>query len=220
MVTLHIEKRNMTQKPALVRQNGKIPAVMYGRKETSTPITVDKREFEKIWRDAGESTVITLEGVEEPKEVLIHEITLNPLTENPDHIDFYVVEKGVKVTAPVQFEFIGEAPAIKNLGGTLVKVMHEIEVEALPKDLPHALTVDISTLETFESRIAIKDIVLPSGVEIHADPEEAIALIAQPQEEVEEAPLEEIDLSAIEVEKKGKKEEEGDAGAEEGAQES
>ena len=91
----------------------------------------------------------------------------------------------------------------------LVKVIHELEIEALPKDLPHSITVDISSLKDFESRIAIKDITLPEGVVSVLKPEEIIVLASAPraEEKVEVAPT--ADLSTIEVEKKGKKEEEG-----------
>ena len=207
MLTLTIAKRDTTEKIDAIRSSGKIPAVFYGRKEESTSISISRKEFEKLWRAAGESTVISLEGVGEAKQALIHEVALDPVSDTPLHVDFYVVEKGAKVQTAVPLVFIGEAPAVKSLGGTLVKVMHEVEVEALPKDLPHELTVDISTLETFDSNIAIKDIAVPEGVVLMADPDETVVAVSEPKEE-EEEPVAQIDMEAIEVEKKGKKEEE------------
>jgi large subunit ribosomal protein L25 len=127
-----------------------------------------------------------------------------------------VLEKGKKVRVSVPLHFEGVAGAVKNLGGILVKVMHEIEVEAEPHDLPHAITVNVEGLENFESQIHVRDIVIPKGLIIIDGGEEVVAAVSQPREEKEEeaAP---VDLSAIEVEKKGKKDLPAQAG-EEGAE--
>ena len=100
----------------------------------------------KSWKQAGESSVIHLTGKDIDHEVLIQDIDLDPVTDNVRHADFYVIEKGKKVTVRVPLEFTGVAPAVKDLGGILVKVIHELEIEAMPKDLPHNLSVDISKL--------------------------------------------------------------------------
>ncbi len=203
---LTIEKR--TEEASQVRATGKIPGVFYGPKADSTPITVIESEFMKAWREAGESTVITLTGIGEEHDALIHDIQKDPVTEKVTHVDFYVIEKGKKVQVAVPFEFVGEAPAAKTLGGTLIKVMHEIEIEALPKDLPHEITVDVSVLKTFEDQIKIKDITLPAGVVATTDADEVVALVNAPKEETEDAPTT-IDMSSIETSvQKGKKEEE------------
>jgi large subunit ribosomal protein L25 len=116
----------------------------------------------------------------------------------------------LKVNIPLEFE--GVSPAMKELGGVLVKVLHEVEIEALPKDLPHNLVADISTLINFETQIKAGDIKLPAGVTLVTEPEEVVALVAEPKEEViETAP---VDLNPIEVEKKGKEAKEGEASAE------
>lgn len=214
MQTLQIQARNTAIKPETLRDAGKVPAVFYGPKEASTPVTLDRKEFDKVWREAGETTVVILQGLDEEKEVLIHQVDFHAVSGIAQHVDFYAVEKGKKVQTHVPLEFIGESPAVKNLGGTLAKVMHEIEVEALPKDLPHTIEIDISKLETFESRIAIKDIAPMPGVEVMGNPEDLIVSVDQPKEEEVEAPVESIDMDAIEVEKKGKKEEEGETPAE------
>lgn len=205
MLTLNAEKREAGSADAL-REAGKIPAVLYGPKEDATPIAVDRKVFERLFRTAGESSVITLEGVGEAKDVLVHDVSKHPVTDAFQHIDFYVIEKGKKVHVEVPLLFTGEAPAVKSLGGTLVKVMHEVQVEAMPKDLPHELTIDISSLETFDSRITIKDIAVPAGVVILDDPEETVVAISQPKEEETEEPVAPIDMDAIEVEKRGKEE--------------
>ncbi|MDD5318575.1 MAG: 50S ribosomal protein L25 [Candidatus Pacebacteria bacterium] len=208
MITLNVEKRDTAHKLATLRASGKIPAVFYGRKEPSTSISISKIDFLKAWKEAGESSVITLKGDSDDHEALIHDVDLDPVSGVVRHVDFYILEKGKKVKVHVPLEFIGVAPAVKDLGGSLVKVLHEIEVEAFPKDLPHSLNVDISTLATFESQVLAKEIALPAGVELMTQADEVIALTNAPREEKEEEVVP-VDLAAIEVtDQKGKKEEE------------
>jgi large subunit ribosomal protein L25 len=212
MITLEVEKRDLKEGLGNIRKAGKIPAVFYGKKEASTPIQLSYAIFEKTLKDAGESTVLHLKGVGIDVDVLIHDVDLNPVTDLPRHVDFYAIEKGKKLEIKVPLEFVGIAPAVKDLGGILVKVMHEVEIEALAADLPHNLVVDISTLASFDSVITIADIVVPKGVTVKAKSEEVIASVYEPKEEVVEAAP--VDLSAIEVAKKGKKAKEGAEGAE------
>jgi len=214
MLTLNVEKRDAKVGLASVRKSGKMPAVFYGKKEESTSIMLSQAIFEKTLRTAGESTIIHLEGDGVDVDVLIHDVDYDPVTDKPKHADFYAIEKGKKLEIKVPVEFIGVAPAVKELGAVLVKVMHEIEIEALPKDLPHNIEVDLSSLKNFDDVIAIKDIKVPEGVEIKSGPEEILASVYEPKEEVEAAP---VDLSAIEVVKKGKEETEGEG--EEGKEE-
>lgn len=198
MLQLNIEQRDGARGADIVRKEGKIPAVFYGRKEESTPVAVDEGEFHRIWQQAGESTILSLEGVGEAKEALIHDVAVHPVSGKPLHADFYVIEKGKKLEVTVPFEFVGVAPAVKNLGATLIKVMHEVDVEVLPKDLPHEIAIDVSVLVDFESQITIKDLKLPDGVNVLAEPDEVIAAVAEPKEEEEEEPSE-IDIDSIEV---------------------
>jgi len=188
-----------------LRRKGRIPAVFYGKKEQATPISLSFKEFSRVYNTAGESTVITLSGMGDEKEVLIHDVDFDPVYGVPRHADLYVIEKGKKVRVDVPLDFIGTAPAVKELGGILVKVLHELEIEAVPKDLPHDIKVDTSSLIDFESHITVKDITLPEGVLALTDKDETVALVSEREEE-EEKPAEEPDLSSIEVEKKGKEE--------------
>ncbi len=210
MITLEVEKRDLKEGLAKIRQEGKIPAVYYGKKEKSTPIKLPFNVFEKTLKTAGESTIIHLKGEGVDVDALIVDVDYDPVTDKPRHADFHAIEKDKKLEVEVPLEFIGVAPAVKDLGGILVKVMHEIEIEALPKDLPHNLVVDISTLVNFESVITAGDLKLPSGVELKVKADEIVASVYEPKEEVvEEAP---VDLSTIEVAKKGKEAKEGGEG--------
>lgn len=184
MLELQAEKREIFGKKLKpFRKEGKLPAVLYGPKEKSQPLFISLKDFKKLWKEAGESTVIQLNLEKSKKEVLIQDVAMDPVKDEPVHVDFYAVQMDKPIEASVALEFSGISPAIKNLGGVLVKVMHEIEVEALPKNLPHELVVDISKLEKFEDKILAKDIVLPEGVKLIANPEEVIALVEESREE-------------------------------------
>ncbi len=204
MITLKVELRDPKVKLAAIRAEGFVPAVFYGRKEKSTPCVFLANEFKKVWRAAGESTVVVLEMPTGKISVLIHDVQVDPVKGVPIHVDFYAIEKGHELSVHVPVEFIGVSVAIKSLGGTLIKVLREIEVKALPENLPHGVEVDISNLEALDSQILAKDIKLPKGVTLVTSADEVVAAVALGKEEVE-APV--MDLASIEVEKKGKKEE-------------
>ncbi len=210
MLNLKAEKRENKANPKTLRAEGGIPAVFYGRKAKSTPITINKGEFDKVWREAGETTIITLDTPEGKVDTLIHDVQFDPITDVPTHIDFYVVEAGQEIEVEVPLEFVGVAPAVKELGGILVKVVHEVEVKAPANKIPRHIEVDISALATLESHIAIGDLKFPEGVKPTAEANEIVAAVSVVEEEKEDAPTT-IDMSAIEVEKKGKKEEEAPA---------
>lgn len=186
------------------REKGYLPAVFYGPKDSSQSFFISLADFKKVWREAGESGIVELDfgptekgGASEKKQVLIYDVDIDPLHEEPRHVDFYVVDMAKKTTISVPLSFEGESPAVKTLGGVLVKVFHELEVEALPADLPSELKVDISVLKTFEDKIAVSDLEVPQGVEILAEPDETIALVEEPREEEikEEAPsIEDIEV--------------------------
>jgi large subunit ribosomal protein L25 len=208
-IDIKAEKREKIGKLKTLRNEGLMPAVYYGHNKKSTPIQIKKIDFLKAWKNAGESTVIKLNTPDGDMEALIHAVDLDPITSEPRHADFYIFEKGHKVEIAVPLEFIGISPAVKDLGGALMKILHEIKVKAEPSNLPHKIDVDISSITELEGQVLAKDIILPKGVELMETPEEVIVTVATPKEEKEEevAPA---DLSEIEVEKKGKKEEEGE----------
>ncbi|MCX6713633.1 MAG: 50S ribosomal protein L25, partial [Candidatus Vogelbacteria bacterium] len=191
------------------RLAGELPVVVYGAKAKPESFLVDMIEFKKVLSQAGESSIVALDLAGASKDALIHEVQVHPITGEPIHADFLVVDKNKPIIVSVPLTFEGVAPAIKELGGNLIKVLHEVEIEALPKDLPHDLKVDISVLIALDSQILIKDIILPAGVTMQNDAEEVVASISEAGEVVVEEATEAVDLSAIEVEKKGKKEEEG-----------
>lgn len=208
MINLDIQKRDKAVDLASLRKEGKMPAVFYGKKTESTPISISQKDFIKIWHEAGESSVVTLNGDSGKMDTLIHDVDVDPVTDIPRHADFYVFEKGQKVEVSVPLAFIGVSPAVKDLGANLVRALHDLKISAEPQNLPHEIEVDISSLAQFGDVVLASQIKLPTGVSLIENENEVVASVIAPKEEKEEesAP---IDLSTIEVEKKGKKEEEG-----------
>ena len=181
-----------------LRKRGFLPAVVYGGGKSAQPITIKESEFLKLWKSAGESTIIELDIGKEKKNVLIHEVDIDPIKDNPIHVDFYTVDMAKKIHVDVALEFIGESDAVK-AGGILVKVLHAIKVEALPNDLPHSISVDISQLKIAGDSIIVDAVKIPKGVKILDNPEETVAMVealrAEEEVKVEEAPS----LESIEV---------------------
>ena len=210
MISLTAEKRDLKTRAKNVRITGKIPAVFYGRKTESTPITVPLNDFLKVWKEAGESGIVNLSCDGKDLNVLIYDVALDPVRDVPIHADFYVVEADRPVEVSVPIEFTGEAPVQKEEGVSVVKVLHELKIKGLPKDLPQILTVDLFALKTIEDQIFARDIKLPAGITLVMSPEEVVAAVSVAKIE-EEALPEEFDASKIEVEKKGKLPEEGEA---------
>ncbi|MFA6325005.1 MAG: 50S ribosomal protein L25 [Candidatus Paceibacterota bacterium] len=211
MLNLKAKIRDIKEDLEVLRKGGELPAVYYGMGKVAASISIPTIEFKKVWKKAGESTAVKVSTPEGEVDVLIHDVQVDPVSDEPIHVDFLVIDMNKKIEVGVALEFVGVSEAVKSNLGNLVKVLHEVEIEALPKDLPHSLPVDISKLENVDSQILVSDIVLPSGVVMITKGTEVVASIAIQKEEVEEvAP---VDLSAIEVEKKGKKEEEGEGEA-------
>ncbi|MCU0660355.1 MAG: 50S ribosomal protein L25 [Candidatus Pacebacteria bacterium] len=208
MFTLEATARTNKDSLGFFRAKGKLPAVFYGLGKESISIFVNDAEFKKVWKKAGETSTVTLETPSGKVETLIHEVKCDPVSGLPQHVDFLAIDTKKTIQIAVPLVFVGDAPAVK-AGGILVKVLHEIEIEALPKDLPHEITVDVSVLISADAHIAVKDIALPVGVKAVTEADEIVASITHAQEENENTSP--VDLSAIEVEKKGKKEEESSA---------
>ncbi len=205
---LILQATNRTnEKPADIRASGRIPAVFYGFGKESTPVSIPAIEFTKLFKEAGETTAITLDLGGQKVPTLIHDMQRDPVTGEVTHVDFLVVDMNKEAEVAVPIEFTGLADAEKSGVGVVMKVMYEIEVRALPADLPHSVTVDLTPLATLSDVIHAKEITLPKGVVLVGNEEDVVASVAAFVEEKEEAPV--LDVSTIEVEKKGKKEEEG-----------
>jgi large subunit ribosomal protein L25 len=216
MFVIKAKKRGEDVKLDVLRKSGEIPAVFYGAGKDTTSISVSTIEFKKVWREAGESSAVKVEMSKDSKgdiDALIHEVQVDPVTDEPIHVDFLAIDMKKKIRVNVPLVFEGISNAVKNGIGNLVKVLYELEIEALPADLPHSLFVDISKLETIDDQVFVSDIKLPAGIAVINNPSDVVASIVLQVEEKEEV-VAPVDLSAIEVEKKGKKEEDGEPGTE------
>jgi large subunit ribosomal protein L25 len=174
-----------------------IAGVVYGPKFPSTAIVVDRKEFEKTFKSAGESTIIELQGLDAPVEVLIKGVVFAPIKGGIVHVDFYALEKGKEITTNVPLHFINESPLTK-LGGVIDKVLHEVEVSCKPNNLPTHIDVDLSLLVQAEDKIHVSDLVCGAGVVITEDKEDVVAVAKMVTEEVvaEEAPVAVAEVSA------------------------
>ena len=171
-----------------------MPAVLYGHNVAAVNLAVDAKVFEKVYKTAGESTLLDLQvGSGTAVKVLIQDVAKHYLTLKPIHADFYQVSMTEKLTADIPLKFVGEAPAVKELGAVLVKNVQEVKVECLPADLVHEIEINLSALKQFGDAISIAKMVVPPGIKILNRPEETIILAQAPraEEEVAVAPVSE-----------------------------
>ena len=211
MLNLEIEARDVKANLTVLRTAARIPAVFYGHKESPIAISVNAKVADKLWKAAGETTLVTLTGVGAPKETLIKDVQIHPVSGALMHMDFYVLEKGKKIEVMIPLEFINDAPAEK-LGFIVVKALQEIEIEVSPSELPHTLDVDLSKLMGMGDHITAADIALPPSARLMTDSETIIASVTAFEEYVEQeipteaAPASELktpeEVAAAKAEKK------------------
>ena len=201
---------NFGRKNKKLRENGIIPAVLYGPKIKTVHLAIDLKKFKKVFQEAGGSSMIKIEIEEEGKKkghlALIYNVQNDPISGEPNHVDFYqpILAEEVEVAIPLVFE--GESPAVKNLGGTLVKEIQEIEIKSLPQHIPHDIKVDISKLETFSDEILVKDLNIPEGIKVERKEEDVVAVVVPPKK-AEEPEKETAEEEATQEEEESKAEE-------------
>jgi len=207
MTPSNIKIKALLRGPNTKRTLELIPAVLYGFKTENISLSVDKIEFDKIFKQAGESSLIELDIDGKNITVLIHDVQEDPVSDEIIHIDFYKPDLEKKVSVVIPLITKGEPGGVKNYGGTLVKNINDVEVKALPNNIPHEIIVNVENLEDIGDEISIKEISVPEGVEILRDPDEIIITIVAPTkvEEELEKPIEE---KIEEVEGVGEKTEE------------
>lgn len=193
MLALEVKQRGVGESAESVRARGFVPAVFYGPKEDATAIAINARTLEHVWKEAGQSSIVTLKGAGSDKDTLIYDVQVHPVTGRLLHADFYVLEKGKKIQISVPLEFTGESPAEK-AGHIIVKTLHEIKIDVAPTELPHNLPVDMSRLENVGDHITASQIPLPPSAKLitHGD-ETVVSVTAFVEEKIEEtapAPIE------------------------------
>lgn len=223
MATLSLQAQSRTvtgRATEVLRQESLVPGVVYGALRDAQNVTVDRVAFIKTFHEAGNSGLVYLSLGDETIPVLIQDLQQHPISDFVTHVDFLAVDLTKEVEATIRLAFVGESPAVKSLGGTLVESVDEIEVRALPTALVSHLDVDIGLLATFDDMIRVRDLKFPEGVRVsdEHDLNLVVATVAAPRSEEEMAALDtEVveDVSAVEgVEKKKEEGEEGVEGAE------
>lgn len=171
-----------------LRSAGSLPAVMYGHKKETQSITVNEREFRKLYAEVGGSTLVNLKVDDEKAvKVLIHEVQQTAIRNDVLHVDFYQVNLKEKLRTSVPLEFVGVSDAVESLDGTFIATKDEVEIECLPDNLIQRIEVDISVLKTFEDAIHVSDLVVPENILIIDEADEMVASVTEPisQEELD-----------------------------------
>ncbi len=200
-IALKADQREVLgKKVKKLRNNGQIPAVLYGRQFDSISLALNRKEFFQVQKVAGEATLIDLQipGQKETK-ALIRQIQRHPVSDNILHVDLYRVDMTQEIETEIPFEFTGVSPAVEELEGNLITNKDSVKVKCLPSKLVSEIKVDIGALKTFEDLIHLSDIKMPEGIEVLDDSAEIIAQVTPPRSEEELAALE--TETAVEAEK-------------------
>lgn len=195
--SLKVESRKTTgRKVKTLRREGILPANLYGQAVKSQSLQVAQADFKKIFAKTGESGLIDLviDQAKSARPVLVGDIQTDPVTDNILHVDFRQVDLTKKTTVSVAIELVGEAPGAEGGEGVLIQPLLEVEVEALPEDLPDHLELDVSSLAAINDVLRVSDIKTSSQVTIKAEDNEVVAKIEAPTEEEEIAPAEEPEV--------------------------
>jgi len=197
------------KKVAMLRRDGKLPAVVYGHGVSSSSVTIDGHEFELLRRKAGPNALVDLSvDGKDPNPVLIHDVQVHPVTHRPLHVDLFLVQMTVELTVDVPLVPTGVSPAIENDGGTLLHAIESVRIRALPDHLPQSIEYSIESLIDFDAAIHVSDLAIPSDVTLLTDPEEIVAKVQAPRVEVEEP------VAVAEGEEEAEGEEAAEGGAE------
>lgn len=189
-----------------LRAKGLIPAELYGHGLANAHLSIEKKDFVKVFKKAGESTMIDLIVGGKKHPVMIHDVTVHPVTDEIMSIDFYQVRLDKKIQIKVPVVYIGEAPAVKEKQGVLVKAMSEVKVEALPTDIPRTIEINLALLTDIGVDIHISDLKLGDNVRVLEDPAFVIATVTARMTEEEEAKLAAVaDVNEIKTEGEEKK---------------
>lgn len=190
-ITLNADKRDLLgKKVKKLRHQGKLPANLFGKKISSTAVSVDLKDFSKVYNEVGSTGVVELKLNGKDHPILISAVQADPRTDAYLHADLQEVNLKEKITASVPLVIEGESPAEKSGTGTFIQTLNEIEIESLPMDIPHEILVDVSSLEEVGQSIHVKDLkVDKSKIEIKTDLDATVALVEEAKVE-EEAPVE------------------------------
>jgi len=209
METIQVDAQTRQTGVALnaLRKSRMIPAVFYGKGREAQALQMDYGIFRKVLIKAGTNRVVDLNIDGKKKEkVLVHDVQFYPLTGAITHVDFLSVKLSEEVTTHVPVEFSGISPAVKDLGGILTTVKHEIEVKCLPLDIPQSFSIDLSVLANLADAVHVRDLNIPSNVKVLDDLEDVVVTVSAPRKEEEVAPATTAGLEGTAAEAAAKEE--------------
>ena len=183
-VTLSATNRTVLgKKVRRLRREGVLPANVYGRGVDSTAIQLDGRDFRRAIRQAGIRSMfeLAIEGEPESRHVLVRGLDREGGTGDPIHVDFYQVDLNNPIQTTIAIRLIGVAPAVTDLGGTLLQNLETVAIRCLPLDIPEAIELDVSSLESFELSLNVGDLNVPAGVEVLVASDIGVATVDAPR---------------------------------------
>jgi large subunit ribosomal protein L25 len=187
MLQIKAKTRNIFGRKAnSLKKKGTMPAVLYGPEIGNFPLQISIKEFEKVFKEAGESSLIVVEIDDKKYEAVIHDLVKDPLKEEISHVDFYCPSSNKKIIASVPLIFEGEEAIQKNSGGNLIKEFQHLEIKCLPKNLIKEIVVDLTALQNIGDKIQIKDLKISEGIEFLKKPEETVVVFVPRKEEIKE----------------------------------
>lgn len=191
MIPLQTQARTEGASAKEIRTSGSVPCVLYGNETENTQFMCDYSEIFRVYSKAGESVIVELDVGGKKIPSIFHAIDFAPVSDKIIHVDFYAVNMKKEIEANIPLNFVGEAPAVKDMGGVMVTVLDAVTVKCLPTDLPQHLDIDATKLADFTSALLVSDIEVPSGVVIVDDADSMVATAQEPRKEEEPEPTEE-----------------------------
>lgn len=178
-ITLEAQSREISgKKVKKLRKEGLLPATVFGHDVKSVSLSVATKDFNKVFKQAGETGLVELKYGNTSQHTLISDVQIHPLTREVLHVQFHAVNLSEKIKANVPLELVGESPAVQNNIGLLLQTLNEIEVEALPTDLPEKIEVPVTSLSDVDQQVTVADLVASKGVEILTGKEEVVVKVA------------------------------------------
>lgn len=195
-----------------LRTTGVVPGVLFGKTTGSIAVQIDARALELLYHQAGRTSVVSV-SVDggRPTSAIIKGIQRNPLTGKALHVDLFAVDLTQEMQAEIPLVFVGTSPAVEMEAGILFTSLDHLKVRALPADLPHEISVDLTALVDMEATIHVRDIAVEGKVTVINDPDDLVAKVTPPREEEVIEPVV-AEGEAVEGEGEAAAEGEGEAG--------
>ncbi len=199
-IELRAETRHILgKKTKRLREGGLIPATLYGPRTDPLSLQLVERDLHLVLQKAGTNRLITLwvDDADKPRMTLAREIQRDVITQSLVHVDFYEVVMTEKITAEIPLSLVGEAPAVAEKTGLLVRGLDSVHVQCLPTDLVEYVEVDVSVLKEPDQVILVKDLVVSGAIEVLTSPEEVVVQVLRPRAKLLEEEVEALEVEVI-----------------------